>query len=339
MATRTGARRTTRALLAPAILAMAITAGCSSANPTPSSTPSSAQSSDTTSSGSSAAEGGSVTIMAAGDIAQSGSKLANAAATGDLIRRVNPDAVLALGDQAYEDGHPGDYATKYRPTWGSFKGKTHPVPGNHDYHSDPPVGYLGYFGKERVTNPVDGGVYYAWNVGNGWRAYAMNTEVDTSGDQLAWLKQDLSAHPAKHYILYGHKPRYSSGDQHGPSDTICPLWDALEATGKLEIVLAGHEHIYERFARMDCGGHKSPRGPRSFVVGSGGNQLYGLSTPLPGSQFRNNTDFGVLKLVLGRSSYRWSFIASGRGFDGSTSIDTNRAGRVIDSGTQSTHAP
>jgi hypothetical protein len=42
---------------------------------------------------------------------------------------------------------------------------------------------------------------------------------------------------------------------------------------------------------------------------------------------------------VGRSSYRWSFIASGRGWDGSDSIDTNRAGRVIDSGTQATHGP
>ena len=62
-----------------------------------------------------------------------------------------------------------------------------------------------------MTNPEDGGLYYAWDVGNGWRAYAMNTEIDTSGAQLTWLKADVAAHPADHYLLYTHHPRFTSG--------------------------------------------------------------------------------------------------------------------------------
>jgi hypothetical protein len=277
-----------------------------------------------------------VTIMAAGDIAEDGSEEANAAATAALVRAGHPDAVLTLGDNAYDNGSSSDYAAKYAPTWGSFEARTHPVPGNHDYESGQPTGYVGYFGRARVTNPVDGGVYYAWNAGRAWRAYAVNTEISTSGAQLTWLRKDVAAHPNRHYLLYTHHPRYTSGVVHSPDKAICPLWNALAATGRLEIVLAGHQHDYERFAKMDCAGHLSPSGARSFVVGSGGNDLYAIGTPQPGSQFRNDTDYGVLRLVLHRNSYSWAFFASGRGWDGSFSVDTGKAGRVLDSGVQLT---
>src|SRR6266700_3011624 len=80
-----------------------------------------------------------VTIMGAGDIAESGTdNQLNATSTGDLIRNANPAAVFTLGDNAYNDGSATDYATKYDPTWGSFKAKTHPAPGNHEYHAVPP---------------------------------------------------------------------------------------------------------------------------------------------------------------------------------------------------------
>jgi hypothetical protein len=70
----------------------------------------------------------------------------------------------------------------------------------------------------------------------------------------------------------------------------------------------------------------------SFVVGSGGNGTYAFGPPQPGSRFRNARDFGVLELALYPTSFEWSFIASGRGSDGSTSFDTNNAGEVLDSG-------
>jgi acid phosphatase type 7 len=270
-----------------------------------------------------------VTIMGAGDIAGDEE---DATATAALIRAADPQAVFTTGDNAYPDGSPSDYQTMYEPTWGSFRDRTHPVPGNHDYLTEDAGGYLGYFGAERVTNGEDGGLYYAWDVGNGWRAYALNTEVSTTGAQLSWLREDLAAHRDLHYIAYAHRPRFTSGAEHGPSTDICPLWEELAATGGLEIVLAGHNHHYERFAPMDCSGRESGEGARSFVIGSGGKTLYGFGGVQPGSEYRNNSDFGVLELVLDEDSYEWEFIASGRGQDGSGSVDTNNAGQVLDKG-------
>jgi hypothetical protein len=268
-----------------------------------------------------------VTMMGAGDVAGQ-----DAAATARLIRDAEPDAVFTTGDNAYPDGSRSDYAELYEPTWGSFKDRTHPVPGNHDYHVDDAAGYVGYFGADKVTNGADGGLYYAWDVGNGWRAYALNTEISTTGAQLRWLRDDVAAHPDRHYILYAHRPRYTSGKTHEPSEDICPLWEELGATGGLEIVLAGHNHQYERFTPMDCAGRVTPEGARSFVIGSGGNTLYEFGEIQRGSEFRDNSAFGVLKLVLHENFYEWEFIASDRGQDGSEKVDTDNAGRILDKG-------
>ena len=279
----------------------------------------------------SAVLGDAVTIMGAGDIAD---EAGNATATGDLIRAADPDAVFTTGDNAYPDGAPSDYAQFYVPAWGSFRDRTHPVPGNHEYETEGAAGYVGYFGEDAVTNDVDGGLYYAWDVGNGWRAYAVNTEIDTGGAQLEWLEEDVAAHPGQRYILYGHRPRFTSGAVHGPFEEICPLWNALAAVGGLEIVLAGHNHQYERFAPMDCEGRESEDGARSFVVGSGGRTLYNFGESQLGSEFRNKTDYGVLKLVLSDDSYEWEFVASGRGYDGEEHVDTGNAGEILDKGSQ-----
>lgn len=273
--------------------------------------------------------GAPVVIMGAGDIA---GEPAAAAATAMLIRAADPDAVFTTGDNAYPDGSPSDFAERYDPAWGSFKDRTHPVPGNHDHHTDGAAGYVDYFGVQRVSNDVDGGLYYAWDAGNDWRVYAVDSEVSTSGAQLAWLRDDVAEHPDRHYILVAHRPRYTSSARHGPSEDICPLWDALAATGRLEIVLAGHNHHYERFAPMDCAGRTGADGARSFVVGSGGARLYDFDEPRPGSEFRNDSDFGVLRLELSETSYEWEFIASGLGQEDSATVDTGNAGQILDKG-------
>jgi hypothetical protein len=270
-----------------------------------------------------------ITIMGAGDIAGDADA---AMATANLIRAADPDAVFTTGDNAYPDGTASDYASRFDPTWGPLKDRTHPVPGNHEYHTDGAPGYLDYFGAAAVTNAEDGGLYYAWDVGNGWRAYAMNTEISTSGAQLSWLEADVAAHPADHYLLYTHHPRFTSGTEHGPSEEVCPLWDALAATGKLELVLFGHNHEYERFAPMDCSGRAGVDGVRSIVIGSGGATLYKSGDPQPGSEFHDNTNYGVLELRLYPASYEWEFLASGRVPDGSGTKDAGNAGQVLDKG-------
>jgi hypothetical protein len=67
-----------------------------------------------------------------------------AAVTGDLIEGLE-GVVLALGDLAYDDGTSAEFADCYHPAWGSFKARTRPVPGNHEYHTVDAAGFYGYF--------------------------------------------------------------------------------------------------------------------------------------------------------------------------------------------------
>ena len=103
-------------------------------------------------------------LVAAGDIAESGSStMANARSTGDLVREIAPTYALALGDNAYNDGSDADYRDKYDPTWGSFKSITKPVPGNHEWHTDGQGYYNYFFGGATIP-------WYAYDIDNGWRA-------------------------------------------------------------------------------------------------------------------------------------------------------------------------
>ena len=97
-----------------------------------------------------------------------------------------------------------------------------------------------------------------------------------------------------------------------------PAFDALHAAG-VEMVLSGHEHVYERFAPQKADGTADPaRGVRQFVVGTGGGILMAFRTPLPNSEFRHNANWGVLRLSLGQGRYGWQFVSA----DGGTTIDS-----------------
>ena len=92
-----------------------------------------------------------------------------------------------------------------------------------------------------------------------------------------------------------------------------PVWRQLHAAG-VDVIVAGHDHNYERFAPQDAEGNADPeRGVRSFVVGTGGHSLRATETPRPNSELRFSDAFGVLRLELGSGEYGWRFIDIGGG--------------------------
>jgi acid phosphatase type 7 len=260
-------------------------------------------------------------LVGAGDIA-SCDDLKGAEATANLIDNI-PGTVFAAGDLAYSDGSDKQFAKCYGPTWGRFKDRTRPAPGNHEYHSDGASGYVHYFGAA-AGDPEKG--YYSYDLA-AWHVVVLNSECDAVGGcgagslQEQWLRQDLKAHPAKCTLAYWHKPLFSSGASHGNDPEIKPLWDALYAAD-VEVVINGHDHDYERFAPQDPAGKPdSKRGIREFVVGTGGkNSHRTFSSPKANSEVRQADTFGVLKLTLRSTSYDWEFVPeAGRTFTDSGS--------------------
>jgi hypothetical protein len=267
-------------------------------------------------------------IAAAGDIAcppersRTRSECAQGA-TAALITRGDYAAVLALGDLQYDLGSATGFRRSYASSWGRFKAVTHPAPGNHDYGTKGAAGYYAYFG-EAAGDPGKG--YYSFDLGR-WHLIALNSNCFAVGGcergsaQERWLRDDLAAHPAACTLAYWHHPRFSSG-VHGNDERFDAFWRALYEAGA-DVVLAGHDHDYERFgpqtpdARAD-----ERRGLREFVVGTGGRSLYRLLFTRPNSQVRDGSTFGVLALTLHAESYDWRFVPVGSG--GFTDAGTGR---------------
>jgi hypothetical protein len=185
----------------------------------------------------------------------------------------NPaEAMLLLGDNAYENGLDNEYQTKYFDIYSSNILKNHqlfPAPGNHDYantaarQADHNIPYYSIF-----TNPASaqcGGVasgteaYYSWNWGNvhflsldsyGKENAGTTRLYDTAGAQAVWVKQDLAANTKPWIVAYWHHPPYTMGSHN--SDTESELINMrqnfiriLERMG-VDMILCGHSHDYER---------------------------------------------------------------------------------------------
>ena len=241
-------------------------------------------------------------VTAAGDIAECGSS--GDSATGNLVRTIDPAVALTLGDNVYPDGSLARFRNCYDPAWGSFKAKTRPSPGNHDYETRNAAGYFGYFGAR--AGPCCRG-YYKFDVG-AWRLYALNSERNIA-TQATWLRQDLRAHPHRCTLAYWHRPRFSDSTVHGDSISVDRLWDVFAGNGG-DVILAGHDHDYQRFPPID--------GVRSFVVGTGGASHYNVAPRRVAAY--DETHFGVLRLALESGSYEWAFRPVGR-----SATDTGKA--------------
>lgn len=265
------------------------------------------------------APGGEAVVVAAGDIACSplnsayngGDGTADECrqrAVSDLVLDIDPDVALTLGDHQYMDGTLAEFMAVYDVTWGRFKGITRPAIGNHEYGTSGASGYFTYFGA--AAGPAGKG-WYSYDIGD-WHVVVLNSMCDAAGgcdvgsEQEQWLRADLAANAAQCTLAYWHHPRFSSGS-HGPYPETAPLWEALQADGA-EIVLSGHDHVYERFAPQTAAGTADPEGIRQFVVGTGGANHVAFEPALPNSLARNATTFGVLKLTLRDGSYAWAFV-------------------------------
>ena len=259
-------------------------------------------------------------LVGAGDIAHCGND--GDERTADLLDNI-PGTVFTTGDNAYNDGTLEQFVECYDPSWGRHKDRTYPSAGNHDYHTADGAGYYEYFGS-MAGEPGKG--YYSYDLG-AWHIIVLNSiiSVAAGSTQEQWLRADLAAHPVACTLAYWHYPRFSSGALHGSDPSMQPLWQALYDYGA-DVVLAGHEHNYERFAPQDPSGNADPmHGIRQFVVGTGGRSFYAFGAPIANSEVRNNDTYGVLKLTLHLTSYTWEFIPEA----GKTFNDSGNAACVL----------
>lgn len=261
-----------------------------------------------------------VVVAAAGDI-NSGAHSTTATATGNYIRGLNPDYVLTLGDEAYPDGTDSNFAD-FNNAWGSFKNKIVPSPGNHEYHTANGQGHFNYFfnGVNTLTTQT-----FAREIANHWLLISLDSETSYP-PQLTWLQSVLASHADWHKVAFWHKPRYTGGSSHGDNTGMDAIWAALDG-GKTDLVLSGHNHLFEVYGPMGAGNavRAEGQGVREIVAGTGGAGLYSCTSHV-GRQKCIDQNHGVLKLDLFSDHFAWEFHAT----------DGPGSGTVLDSGSAPT---
>ncbi|MEZ5065613.1 MAG: metallophosphoesterase [bacterium] len=203
-----------------------------------------------------------------------------------LVASLLPDVILTTGDNNYPSGAAATldenvgrfyhsfiqgYCGKYGA--GASRNRFFPTLGNHDWGNKPrhPKGadpYLRWFdlpGNERYYDFVRGPVHF----------FALDSDrnepdgVDASSAQARWLRDGLAKSQAPWKVVYFHHPPYTSGAKHGPCKWM--RWPFAEWGA--DVVLAGHEHSYERL--LVPAGEDRPEIP-FIVIGASGARLSGF---------------------------------------------------------------
>jgi acid phosphatase type 7 len=254
-------------------------------------------------------------VIVVGDIGWCGSN--GPAATAQLVDRLSGRLLLA-GDIAYPNGSAADFQNCFHPAWGRFRDRWHAAPGNHDYLTPNAEGYFNYFGD---AAGLDRTGYYTLLVGD-WQVLMLNSNVPAQRNSPQWefVRREMDLHRRPCTLAVWHHPLFTSG-QNGPNPSMHDLYAVLEAGGA-DVIVNGHDHVYERFAKQTADGRPADRGIRQFVAGTGGASLYRFITVAPNSEVRI-AQFGVLRLFLQPAAYRWEF--------------TGVEGGLADSGTESCH--
>lgn len=172
--------------------------------------------------------------------------------------------VVMLGDNIYDHHTPADYQQRFERPYKPLldAGVTfHAAIGNHDdpaqvYYEKFNMGGERYYSYRRGEMSLRGGL-----TGGGARFFVLDSRSLDSG-QLAWLHQQLRDSGSRWKIAYLHHPIYTSGRYRTAARILRTELEPVLVDGDVDVVLAGHEHFYERLAPQ--------RGIVYFTLGSSG---------------------------------------------------------------------
>lgn len=238
-----------------------------------------------------------------GDYGWAGQAAADVAA---LVKQFSPEYVLTVGDNNYSDGfastldaNVGQYYSEFiSPYTGRFgpggtTNRFYPALGNHDWNTGSIQPYLDYFtlpGNERYYDFVKGPVHF----------FVIDSDehevdgIDVNSSQAQWLRSKLSTATAPWKMVLMHHAPYSSGNHGSVPIMRWPFkdWGA-------DIVIAGHDHHYERLYVA---------GMTYLVNGLGGRSLYTMKAAIPESHFRYASDYGAMVVEATDSVASFKFV-------------------------------
>lgn len=229
--------------------------------------------------------------------------IANTAAVSVLVKSLEPDFILQMGDINYPNGDPVTLQDNFLKYYGLYvPDQAYFAFGNHDIATDGGAALDALFARQAALNP--GKRYYDF-IPEGRRhrpgfchLFALDTNfTQPSAEQFAWLQAQLAASTEFWNIIYFHEAPYTSDVAHAPGNlTMRQLYKDWGA----HLVISAHGHNYERL--------QGPDGLPYIVAGLGGGPSRGfVSPPTPGSQFRYNSFYGCLYVTARRDQLQVTF--------------------------------
>jgi predicted phosphohydrolase len=187
----------------------------------------------------------------------------------DLLGLVRFELMLHTGDIAYEGGSLPDLERTFFEVYQDYLRNVpaFPVSGNHDYRTAAAAAF-----RQAFALPDNGGElglerWYSFDFGD-VHFVALDTEWELQ-QQAEWLDVDLSQNQLPWTIVYLHRPPFSSG-YHGGSLAVRDAFVPLFEHHHVQLVLAGHDHDYERTLPI--------QGVTYVVTGGGGRSTRPVGT-------------------------------------------------------------
>jgi len=245
-------------------------------------------------------------IAAIGDYGKAGGNELNVSL---LVKSWNPDLILTVGDNNYENGsfstideNIGQYYQEfiypYFGTYGSGSPDSvnhfFPSLGNHDWRAPDAQPYLDYFtlpGNERYYDFVVENVHF-FMLDSDPHEPDGHTESSIQGQ---WFVNQASASTSQWNLVFFHHPPYCSSSKHGSTQYM--RWSFKDLG--IDAVFAGHNHVYERLMSNNL---------VYFVDGLGGKSIHNFGNPLPETVFRYNNNYGAMLIEASTDSINFKFI-------------------------------
>ena len=136
---------------------------------------------------------------------------------------------------------------------------------------------------------MNGERFYSFKPKDGVRFFAIDSNyVDKA--QLTWLDKELAASGSEWKIMFFHHPLYSSGETHGSAELQRGLLEPVFVKYGVNVVLAGHEHFYERV--------KPQKGIAHFTLGSSAKLRRGDLQKSELTAYGNDTDYTFMLVEI-----------------------------------------
>jgi hypothetical protein len=169
------------------------------------------------------------------------------------------ESVLMVGDNLYGgSSNPDAFRSRFEAPYAALlatKVKFYAALGNHDNPTQ--VNYKDW--------NMGGKRFYTFRIGGegiGVRFFALDSNY-MDKQQLDWVESELRKSKSEWKIAFFHHPLYSSGRKHGSTTDLRSKLEPIFVANGVTVVLAGHDHFYERI--------KVQQGIYHFVVGAGGS--------------------------------------------------------------------